>query len=61
MQIDAEILEAADLAIDGGGLSGSPSTVVDVAAIDSGGGWRILRAGAMVPAVEVDRRLAAVG
>jgi L-threonylcarbamoyladenylate synthase len=59
-QIDAEIVEAADLAIDGGGLGGSPSTVVDVAEIDSGGDWRILRAGAM-PAEEVDRLLSAVG
>jgi L-threonylcarbamoyladenylate synthase len=58
--IDPAILEAADLAIDGGGLGGSPSTVVDLAGIDSGGGWRILRDGAM-PADEVDRRLRAVG
>jgi L-threonylcarbamoyladenylate synthase len=50
--IDAGIVEAADLAIDGGGLGGSPSTVVDVAGIDSGEGWRILREGAM-PADEV--------
>ncbi len=59
-QIDGEIVEAADLAIDGGGLAGSPSTVVDVAEIDSGGSWRILRAGEM-PAEEVDRLLSAVG
>jgi L-threonylcarbamoyladenylate synthase len=58
--IDAAILEAADLAIDGGMLGGSPSTVVDVAGIDSGGSWRILREGAM-PADEVNRRLGAVG
>jgi L-threonylcarbamoyladenylate synthase len=58
--IDSAILEAADLAIDGGGLGGSPSTVVDVAGIDSGGEWRILRDGAM-PADEIDRRLRAVG
>jgi L-threonylcarbamoyladenylate synthase len=59
-QIDPEIVEAADLAIDGGELVGSPSTVIDVAEIDSGGGWRILRDGAM-PAAEVDRRLRPVG
>jgi L-threonylcarbamoyladenylate synthase len=59
-QIDSEIVEAADLAIDGGELGGSPSTVVDVAGIDSGGGWRILRPGAMEPD-EVDRRLEPVG
>jgi L-threonylcarbamoyladenylate synthase len=55
-EIDAEIVEAGDLAIDGGELGGSPSTVIDIAEIDTGGGWRILREGAM-PAVEVDRRL----
>jgi L-threonylcarbamoyladenylate synthase len=56
--IDAGIVEAADLAIDGGGLGGSPSTVVDVAGIDSGEGWRILRDGAMA-ADEIERRLEA--
>jgi L-threonylcarbamoyladenylate synthase len=58
-QIDPEIVEAADLAIDGGKLGGLPSTVIDVCEIDSGGGWLILREGAM-PADEVDRRLSAV-
>lgn len=56
--LDSAILEAADLAIDGGGLGGLPSTVIDVAGIDSGRGWRILREGAM-PSDEVDRRLRA--
>ena len=41
------ILAAVDLAIDGGELSGLPSTVVDIAAIDEGGGWEILREGAI--------------
>ena len=41
------ILAAADLAIDGGELTGLPSTVVDIAAIDDGGGWEILREGAI--------------
>ncbi len=58
--IDAGIVEAADLAIDGGALGGAPSTVVDVAGIDSGGGWLILREGAMEPD-EVERRLSGVG
>jgi L-threonylcarbamoyladenylate synthase len=58
-QIDPEIVDATDLAIDGGKLGGLPSTVIDVGEIDSGGGWRILREGAM-PADEVDRRLSAV-
>jgi L-threonylcarbamoyladenylate synthase len=58
-QIDPEILDGADLAIDGGELVGSPSTVVDVSEIDSGGRWRILRDGAL-SASEVKARLAAV-
>jgi tRNA A37 threonylcarbamoyladenosine synthetase subunit TsaC/SUA5/YrdC len=41
------ILGAVDLAIDGGELTGLPSTVVDIAAIDDGGGWEILREGAI--------------
>jgi L-threonylcarbamoyladenylate synthase len=58
-QIDQGILAAADLAIDAGELIGEPSTVVDVTDIDAGGGWRILREGA-IPADEVDRRLHAI-
>jgi L-threonylcarbamoyladenylate synthase len=45
--VPAEIVAGADLAIDGGELTGLPSTVVDVAAIDNGGKWRILREGAL--------------
>ncbi len=56
-ELDERILAAADLAIDGGQLVGSPSTVVDISAIDSGGGWEVLREGAL-PAAEVERRLA---
>jgi L-threonylcarbamoyladenylate synthase len=41
------ILDGADLAIDGGELPGLPSTVIDIAAIDADGGWRILRDGAL--------------
>jgi L-threonylcarbamoyladenylate synthase len=41
------ILEAVDLAIDGGTLSGLPSTVVDIAALDTGGDWEVLRQGAI--------------
>ena len=58
-QIDAAILAEADLAIDAGELIGEPSTVVDVTDIDAGGGWQILREGALAGA-EVGRRLAAV-
>jgi L-threonylcarbamoyladenylate synthase len=56
--IDPVIVEGADLAIDGGRLGGEPSTVVDVSEIESGGGWRVLREGA-VQTAEIDRRLAA--
>ena len=41
------ILGEVDLAIDGGELTGLPSTVVDIAAIDDGGDWEILREGAI--------------
>jgi L-threonylcarbamoyladenylate synthase len=41
------ILATVDLAIDGGELSGLPSTVVDIAAIDAGGTWQVLRQGAI--------------
>jgi L-threonylcarbamoyladenylate synthase len=57
-QIEAEILDGADLAIDGGELPGEPSTVVDVTGLDSegDGGWEVLREGAL-PAQEVAARL----
>ena len=53
------IRAGADLAIDGGRLTGLPSTVVDVADLGSGGGWSVLRHGAM-PEEEVARRLGAL-
>ena len=42
--------------IDGGDLTGQPSTVVDLTVIEAGGGWRILREGA-VPVAELEARL----
>src|ERR1700729_782044 len=45
--IAGSILVGVDLAIVGGELSGLPSTVVDIAAIDDGGDWQILRQGAI--------------
>ena len=51
------IVEGADLAIDGGALTGQPSTVVDVTGLELGGGWEILREGGM-PASEIEHRLA---
>ena len=55
--VPGEIRAGADLAIDGGELTGSPSTVVDVSGLELGGGWRILREGGL-PEDEVARRLA---
>lgn len=45
--VEAGVAGAVDLAIDGGELTGLPSTVVDLTAIEEGGAWRILREGAM--------------
>ena len=58
--IDPEIAGAVDLAIDGGHLGGEPSTVVDLSAIENGGGWSVLREGAM-PVAELERRLTGAG
>ena len=55
-EIGGEIAAAADLAIDGGELIGEPSTVLDVTGIETGGGWTVLREGALASA-EIDRRL----
>lgn len=57
-EVDAGIRGGVDLAIDGGALAGDPSTVVDISGLDAGGGWRVLREGAL-PTSEVDRRLEA--
>jgi L-threonylcarbamoyladenylate synthase len=58
--IEPSIVGAVDLAIDGGELTGLPSTVVDLTAIETGGGWSILREGA-VPAAELEERLQRAG
>jgi L-threonylcarbamoyladenylate synthase len=44
-EVPAGIVAASDLAIDGGPLTGLPSTVVDLTGIEEGGGWEILRQG----------------
>ena len=54
---EREIVAAVDLAIDGGELTGRPSTVIDLTALDEGGEWSILREGGM-PRAEVERVLA---
>ena len=46
-EVPAEIVGGADLAIDGGRLTGMPSTVVDVTAIDEDGSWSVLREGGL--------------
>jgi len=45
--VDADLVDGVDLAIDGGELRGAPSTVVDLTAVDEGGEWEILREGAV--------------
>jgi L-threonylcarbamoyladenylate synthase len=59
-EIALDLVESVDLAIDGGALTGEPSTVVDISRIDSGGGWSVLRQGGL-PAAEVERLLEAAG
>lgn len=59
-EVPQGIVTGADLAIDGGELTGLPSTVVDITAIDAGGSWRILREGA-VSAGDLASALAAFG
>ncbi len=44
-----QIRAAADLAIDGGVLTGLPSSVVDLTAFDASGDWTVLREGGMSP------------
>ena len=45
--VDAEIRARVDLEIDGGELPGTPSTVVDLSRYEDGGGYEILRQGAL--------------
>ena len=45
--VPAEILDGVDLAIDGGELTGLPSTVVDLGAFEETGDWMVLREGAL--------------
>jgi L-threonylcarbamoyladenylate synthase len=48
-EVPAEIVAGADLAIDGGALTGEQSTVADLSRYDESGEWTVLREGA-VPA-----------
>lgn len=54
--IAPEILAGVDLAIDGAELGGEPSTVIDLSELDAGGGWRLLREGA-IPAAQIEASL----
>lgn len=58
--IAESVIAGADLAIDGGELTGLPSTVVDIATIDEDGSWTILRQGAL-SAGDLASSLASVG
>jgi L-threonylcarbamoyladenylate synthase len=58
--VPAEIVAMVDLAIDGGALTGLPSTVVDLTGFDEDGGWEVLRDGGL-SAGDLAARLAAVG
>jgi tRNA A37 threonylcarbamoyladenosine synthetase subunit TsaC/SUA5/YrdC len=51
-RVPREIVSGANLAIDGGELTGLPSTVIDITAIDESGEWQILREGGL-PADQV--------
>ncbi len=55
-EVPAKIMNGVDLAIDGAELTGTPSTVIDIAELELGGDWRILREGGL-PAAEVKQRL----
>ena len=57
--LDASIVAGADLAIDGGELGGSPSTVVDLTGFERAERPVVLREGAL-PAAGLSRRLAQI-
>jgi L-threonylcarbamoyladenylate synthase len=57
--VPADIADGADLAIDGGRLTGLPSTVIDLSGLELGGGWSVLREGGL-PLDDVGARLAGI-
>ncbi len=57
--VPRSVLSAVDVAIDGGALTGSPSTVIDVTSLDSSGEWTVLRQGGM-PADVLRERFEAI-
>jgi L-threonylcarbamoyladenylate synthase len=54
--IPRDVLTEVDVAIDGGSLTGLPSTVVDLTALDADGEWSVLREGGL-PKAELGERL----
>jgi L-threonylcarbamoyladenylate synthase len=58
--VPPSIVAGADLAIDGGTLTGLPSTVVDISSIEEDGSWEVLRPGALSPG-DLASALASVG
>jgi L-threonylcarbamoyladenylate synthase len=58
-EVPAEIVASADLAIDGGSLTGLPSTVVDLTDFEGCGEWAVLRVGGLDPA-ELAARLSSL-
>jgi L-threonylcarbamoyladenylate synthase len=59
-EVPDSVIAGVDLAIDGGELTGLPSTIVDIATIETDGGWEILRHGALSPG-DLASSLASVG
>ena len=55
-EVPAQIRDAVDLVLDRGELPGTPSTVVDLGALEATGRWRIVREGACTRA-EIERAL----
>ena len=46
-EVGLSLVRSVDLAIDGGKLTGEPSTVVDISRLDEDGSWEVLRTGAL--------------
>jgi L-threonylcarbamoyladenylate synthase len=46
-EVDPAVRDGADLAVDGGRLPGTPSTVVDLRGYEAGGSWSVVREGAV--------------
>jgi len=58
--VPRQVVAQADLAIDGGELTGLPSTVVDLGSFDDDGEWAVLREGGL-SAGDLAARLAGIG